>query len=154
MNSKNRYDSLFQFYGEKHGVDWLFLKAQAMAESGLDPDAKSKVGAKGLSQFMDATWAEWRDGTPGVQPITEVNAILLDPRDPEDAIRGQAAYMSSLLKQFGGDRKLALAAYNWGCGRVKKLIEAMATNSFEALSSSMPQETQDYVKRIFQFIAD
>ena len=73
MNPADRYDSLFQIYAEWDRaigpkgpwirrstiLDWKFLKAQAQTESGLDPDAISPVGAKGLSQFMSATFNEW-----------------------------------------------------------------------------------------------
>lgn len=64
MTPSERYDSLFQTWAawdrrrdgtwvpRQPELDWALLKAQAVAESGLDPDAVSPVGAKGLTQFM------------------------------------------------------------------------------------------------------
>ena len=59
MKKDDRYDSLIKFYAEEagfNGKDWLRFKAQIRAESNFDPDVISPVGAKGLAQFMDATW--------------------------------------------------------------------------------------------------
>jgi membrane-bound lytic murein transglycosylase D len=148
MNAKQRYDSLFQFYAEQSAIDWNLLKAQAIAESALDPDAISKVGAKGLAQFVGKTWEEWKDGSPGIQPPKDIDLVLLDPRDPEDAIRAQAAYMAWLLKMYNGDRRLALSAYNWGIGKLNRLIEKKHSSDFSKLLPSLPSETRTYVKRI------
>jgi soluble lytic murein transglycosylase-like protein len=136
---KNRYDSLFQYYAEKHGFDdWLLLKAQAIAESNLDPDAVSWVGAKGLTQFMPATWREWWDKVYGVRGMP-----LGDPFNPERAIELQAAYMAKLLSVFVEvDR--TLAAYNWGWGRVRKHLKLYGKLSHPHL----PLETQKYILTI------
>ena len=158
MQSEDRYDSLFQFYGAQNGVDWKLLKAQVRAESGFDPDARSKCGAVGLAQFMARTWEEWRDGTPGVQGAEGSkqkaegsqqlpNLVNLDPRDPEDAIRAQAAYMAWLLRRFGDNLDMALAAYNWGAGNLAKAIRQVGP-LFMTLA---PKETRDYTTRITRF---
>lgn len=140
MRVEDRYDSIFQYYGWKSGVDWLLLKAQVKQESNFYPDAKSKVGALGLSQFMARTWEEWRDGAAGIQETPPGGQ--LDPRDPEDAIRAQAAYMAWLLRQFGGNQSKALAAYNWGIGNVKKIAP------LEDWTTRLPDETRLYLKLI------
>jgi soluble lytic murein transglycosylase-like protein len=142
----DRYDSLFQYYGDKSGIDWRLLKAQAIAESALNPDVISPVGAKGLTQFMDRTWQEWRDGTPGVQEIN-IDLAKLSPYDPEDAIKAQAAYMAWLMKQFDNNLTDTIAAYNWGIGNMKNFI----ANNREG---KMPRETWAYVDRITNLIKD
>ena len=114
MNPDDRYDSLIRFYGDQVGYDWLLLKAQIKAESNFNPHAVSRAGAEGLAQFMDATWREWEDGTPGIQPEPQEYS----PFDPEDCIRAQVHYMKWLLDFCGGDIEYALAAYNWGIGVV------------------------------------
>jgi soluble lytic murein transglycosylase-like protein len=142
MRAQDRYDSLFQFYGETHGVDWLLLKKQMLAESGGNPDAVNpRSGARGLTQFMEATWREWQDGTPGVQEPPP--RMRLDPHDPEDAIAAQAAYMTWLLTRHGGRWDTALAAYNWGTGHVKRL---MPDDVYDP--AKVPDETREYVARI------
>jgi soluble lytic murein transglycosylase-like protein len=120
------------------------LKAQVWAESGFNPDALSRVGASGLAQFMKRTWAEWRDGTHGIQDAPPVDLVLLDPRDPEDAIRAQAAMMAWLLKAWKGDVERALASYNWGYGNVSRVGAAPSWRN------RLPGETAAYITRIMQ----
>jgi soluble lytic murein transglycosylase-like protein len=148
MQAHERYDSLFQFYGDRAGVDWRLLKAQAQAESGrnLDPDARSKVGATGIAQFMVRTWEEWRDGTPGIQEPPPADIVLLDPRDPEDGIRVQAAYIAWILRHVGGRLETALAAYNWGIGNVRRALPDL-----EYDPAKVPDETRAYVARILDY---
>jgi membrane-bound lytic murein transglycosylase D len=139
MRWRDRYDSLFQYYGTQHAVPWNLLKAQAYAESGLNPDAVSRVGALGLTQFMPATWAELVARAGWIAP-----GKLIDPRDPEDAIAAQARYMRWLLSETGSI-PLALAAYNWGIGRVRRTFLQAGRPWDPALA---PAETREYVRRV------
>lgn len=152
MTKDDRYDSLYQYYASLHDeLDWLFLKAQGKAESNFDPMAESAVHAKGLAQFMDKTWEEWRDGTPGIQDIPPgMNLTSMDPFNPEAAIMAQAALMAWLLRYYHSDKQFALAAYNWGCGNVNKL-RGNSNGEFDLFKAHMPTETQGYVDRIMQF---
>lgn len=104
---------------------------QMHAESGGDPNAKSRVGARGLMQLMPGTAREW-EGKLGLP------AGATD-RDPAANERVGRAYMDSLLTRYGGDQRKALAAYNWGMGRVDKWNGSMAT---------LPRETQGYLTKI------
>jgi soluble lytic murein transglycosylase-like protein len=127
MDNWNRYDSLFQYYSEKHGdVDWKLIKAQAIEESGLDPAAKSPAGAQGLSQFMPATFAE-----------VSKNLGLKDASvwNPEHSIACQTSMMNYLITRFKVVEQ-ALAAYNWGEGHV------------ERGDSPRPLETQNYIRKV------
>ena len=121
---RSRFDRLFREAGKKYGISWRLLKAQATAESNLDPTAVSSAGAQGLSQFMPATWEEFGEG---------------DPFDPADAIDAQGKYMATLLERFGGDEEKALAAYNAGPTRV-------------ARGGTLPKETRDYVAKIANMV--
>ena len=136
MIERDRYDSLFQYYGEIYGFDWQALKAQAKAESNMDSTAVSPVGAKGLTQFMDSTWVEWQTGEKNGVPDKH-----LDPFNPEWSIRAQAAYMVWLQKQTGGDLYNTLIAYNWGLGNYRKWSSGF--------KKELPDETKGYIKRIY-----
>lgn len=162
MKAENRYDSLFQFYASTVNLNWIELKAQAKAESwnpkkkDFNPEAESPVGAVGLTQFMKMTWLEWQDGTPGIQ----LEGIVFDRKNPEWAIRAQAKYMNALIKFVNNNSyyhqqkveamKWAFAAYNWGPGRIQKLLSKY--EFFENAVINMPKETQGYVERIYKFI--
>lgn len=143
MNFADRYDSLFLIYGDRYHVPWQLLKAQVKAESDFNPDAVNpRTGATGLAQFMPRTWDEWRDGTPGIDEIID-KLKLLNPKDPEDAIQAQAAYMDWLIR-VAGDGEKALAAYNWGIGNLRKCIAAHG----DAWRDHLPDETQNYLAKI------
>jgi soluble lytic murein transglycosylase-like protein len=79
------------------------IHAVISAESGYNPLARSAKGAKGLMQLMPATAKRYG---------------VVNPLDPEQNILGGAAYLRDLLKLFGNDLNLALAAYNAGEGTV------------------------------------
>jgi soluble lytic murein transglycosylase len=137
MVTFDRYDSLFQYYGMIHSVDWLLLKAQAKQESRFDPAARSPVGAMGLTQFMPATFAEYS---------AKLGLKYPSAWNPEHAVMAQAAMMHDLLRRYKGDVRYALAAYNWGMGRVDR--EWRDPEPWEQDVTKMPKETQDYVNRI------
>ncbi|MFQ5621802.1 MAG: lytic transglycosylase domain-containing protein [Paracoccaceae bacterium] len=99
-----------------HGVDVLeatlgtsVSPALALAvisvESGGDPKARSSAGAAGLMQLM---------------PETAKRFDVDDPLKASENIRGGVAYLDWLLKEFGRDPILALAAYNAGEGAVRR----------------------------------
>jgi soluble lytic murein transglycosylase-like protein len=92
----------FQTYGAHSGVTPGLLMAMAKTESAGDPQAVSSKGAQGLMQFMPDAARDYR----------------VDVTDPISSIQGAARYMSYLLKRYGGNRRLALAAYNAGPGKV------------------------------------
>ena len=153
MTARDRFDSLIEWYaanGRKGDgpfsprtppVPFDILKRQLLQESDADPDAVSRVGAKGLAQAMDATFQEWVrnefNGEP--PPRRHISAF-----DPEDAIHFQADFMGWLLRIFQGDIRKALASYNAGPGRVGRLIKEHG----EGWEAALPDETRDYLKKI------
>ncbi len=76
-----------------------------MAESGYNPRAVSKKGARGLMQLM---------------PRTAEALGVKDSFNPEHNVNAGVAYFKKLLIQFDGDVRLALAAYNAGSCKVRK----------------------------------
>lgn len=139
ISARDRYDSLFAYYAWEYGVNPDWLKAQAIAESNLDPRAKSPVGARGLMQFMPATWREYWDKLYGSRGLPTGS-----PFNPEESIRAGARYMRDLLRAFDGDLDQALAAYNWGWGRVRRHVRKHGRLDH----SLLPEETSRYIARI------
>src|ERR1035437_6486032 len=71
-----RFDAAFRRYTKRYfgvGFDWRYFKAQAMAESDLDPKAHSPVGARGLMQLMPSTF----------QAIATIRPSFTSIDDPE-----------------------------------------------------------------------
>jgi hypothetical protein len=84
------------------GLPAAFVLSVAHVESAFVADAKSKKGAVGLMQLMPGT----------------ANALGVTPSEPNENAIGGARYLRDLLVRYGGDARLALAAYNAGPGAV------------------------------------
>jgi soluble lytic murein transglycosylase-like protein len=110
---------------KRYKVDPCLVKAIIMAESGYNPRAISKRGAKGLMQLMPST-AE----ALGVEDIF----------NPKQNISGGIRYFKQLVKRFDGDVKLALAAYNAGSQKVRH---------FQGIPPF--KSTQYYIEKVFKY---
>lgn len=112
----------------------------AMVESGFNPRAVSRVGAKGLWQFMAPT---------GRRYGLRVDQWVDDRLDPVKSTQAAAAHMRDLYQQFGS-WALVKAAYNAGEVKVVRAIQGTGTNDFWVLASSryLRQETKDFVPAI------
>lgn len=113
----------------EHNLDRVFFTRLLWKESLFDPNAVSPKGAQGLAQFM---------------PETAERRKLADPFDPLAAVDASASFLADLKKDFG-NLGLAAGAYNAGEGRIERWL---------AGSSSLPDETEDYVAYITGKIAD
>jgi len=99
------WDAFIRQLGRQHGVSPDLVKAVAMVESALNPNAISPKGAMGLMQLMPAT-AERYD--------------VSDPLDPYESLSGGTRHLRDLLDEFDDNQTLALAAYNAGSGAVRR----------------------------------
>jgi len=108
----------------RYGLDPELVAAVIWMESGGNPTAVSRKGAKGLMQLMPETAQEL-----GVKHVL----------DPKQNVEGGVRYLRTMLDSHGGDLSLALAAYNAGPTVVKKY-------------AGVPpyRETQDYIQKILQ----
>jgi soluble lytic murein transglycosylase-like protein len=123
--SERLYHPIILKAANRYQVDPAIVKAIIMAESSYNPKAVSKRGAKGLMQLMPKTAKEM-----GVEDIF----------NPEHNINGGVRYYKKLLKQFKGDIKLALAAYNAGMRTVRE------HNGVPPFKS-----TRYYIKKVFEY---
>jgi hypothetical protein len=126
MNKKEQlFHPIIIQVSSRHQVDPALVKAIIMAESGYNPKAISKRGAKGLMQLMPST-AE----ALGVEDIF----------NPKQNISGGVRYFKQLVNKFDGDIKLALAAYNAGSRNVRQYQGIPPFKS-----------TQYYIKKVFRY---
>jgi peptidoglycan lytic transglycosylase D len=116
------------------------LAYTAMIESGFSPRAVSRVGAKGLWQFMEATARRYG---------LVVNRWVDERFDPVKSTVAAAKYLGDLYGMFG-HWFLAQAAYNAGEARVERAITRAKTSDFWALTQTrhLPNETKRFVPQI------
>jgi membrane-bound lytic murein transglycosylase D len=112
----------------------------AMIESGFNPVAVSRAGAKGLWQFMAPTARQY-----GLR----VDRWLDERLDPEKSTVAAANYLSDLYKTFGS-WELVQAAYNAGQMKVQRAIQGTGTRDFWSLTRSrfLRDETKNFVPAI------
>lgn len=123
--SKDYCDSVITEASGRHGVDAALVRAVVKAESDYNPLAVSNKGARGLMQLM---------------PETARDLAVTNVYDVEDNVDGGVRYLRNMLERFGGNLKLAIAAYNAGPAAVEK-------------HNGIPPypETRTYVDRVLRF---
>jgi membrane-bound lytic murein transglycosylase D len=129
------YFPMFEEILDKHNLP-LELKYLPVVESSLKPQAKSRVGATGLWQFMFST---------GKQYGLEVSSYVDERCEPLRSTNAAAEYLSDLYQIFG-DWDLALAAYNSGPGNVTKAIRRSGGyQNYWNIRAFLPSETAGYL---------
>ena len=113
-------------------------------ESGYNPGADSRASAVGMWQFM----------APTAQGMgMEVSRLLDERRDPIRSTEAAVAFLAELRASFGS-WFLALAAYNSGPNRVRRVMRQYAPgvepsdSLFWALRRRFPRETRDFVPKL------
>lgn len=119
-----KIQAIISKYAQKYQISEALVKALIKVESGFNPHAVSRKGAKGLMQLM---------------PVHTVSKGA-DPFDAETNVNIGMGYLSRLLDKYG-DIRLALAAYNAGEKAVDKY-------------GGIPpyKETQLYVAKIMELL--
>jgi membrane-bound lytic murein transglycosylase D len=136
FSRSGRYHDMIVSTLKEEGVpqDLIYL---AQAESGFHPLAVSRVGARGIWQFMAS-----RARGYGLSHSMWVD----DRQDPEKSTRAAARHLKDLYNQFG-DWYLAMAAYNSGPGTVQAAVKRTGYADFWELyrRNVLPKETRNYV---------
>lgn len=119
---EKRISSAVVTASQKYNLPPELILGVIKQESGFKPCAESQCGAQGLMQLM---------------PETAKDLGVKDSLNIEQNIDGGSRYLKQMLDQFGGDTKLALAAYNAGPSNVQKY-------------GGIPpfEETQNYVRSV------
>ena len=127
-----------QIFREEGVPEWLL--SVGFVESTYDPNAHSPAQAHGIWQFVPGTGQRY-----GLKHTAWTDERAL----PEKSTRAAARYLRDLHALFG-DWPLALAAYNWGEGRVAKLTQRTGIRDFWTLADRglMPQDTINYVPSV------
>ena len=131
-----RYRDMISSTFKEVGVpqDLIYL---AQAESGFQPLALSRAGARGMWQFMAS-----RASMYGLE-----RSYWVDERqDPAKSTHAAAEHLKDLYNQFG-DWYLAMAAYNSGPGTIQHAVERTGYADYWELyrRGVLPQETRNYV---------
>ena len=118
---------------------------QAITETGFQPQSVNpKSGAGGMWQFMP-----FGSGTYGLTR----NGYFDERFDPEKSTIAYAKYMKYLYQQFG-DWYLAMAAYDWGPGRVQHVVSRTGYADYWEIyrHGGLPAETKVYIPSLIACI--
>ncbi len=122
----NKFENHIDEAAESFGVDRNLIKSIIMTESAGNHKAVSGAKAKGLMQLMDSTATQM-----GVRNVF----------NPRENILGGTKYFAQMLRQYSGDVKLALAAYNAGPQNVEKY---KGVPPFD--------ETKSYINKVLNYV--
>jgi membrane-bound lytic murein transglycosylase MltF len=148
--------SLFRKYGTDYGMDPTLLAAQGFQESRLDQNVRSHVGAIGVMQLLPSTAEDKNVAIPNIYEL-------------EPNIEAGAKYMAFLKERYFSGPELdeingsllALASYNAGPGRIRRLRREAEQRGYDPnrwfdnveviVAEQVGRETVQYVGNIFKY---
>lgn len=159
-NRVNRFDPYFVKYTKRFfgpAFDWRHFKAQAVAESRLKPEARSRVGAAGLMQIMPRTFKE----------ISRKNPAIKGTRTHPRWNIAAGIYYDRMLWKFWKSRRpfqdrlaFMLGSYNAGKGNILKAqkiatkqgldpnLWASIQSTLSKITGKRSRETLGYVQKV------
>jgi len=149
------FDAHFRKYAKRYfgpHIDWRWFKSQGVAESGLDADATSAAGARGIMQILPSTYREIRKQNPHFldagQPRWNIAAGIFYDRTLYDKWRTPPPGEERLYFTFG--------SYNAGFGRIYQASRNTPENpgSWHAVRAYVPPQTRHYVKLIRRLMSE
>ncbi|HSE98444.1 MAG TPA: transglycosylase SLT domain-containing protein [Blastocatellia bacterium] len=132
----------------RYGIDPFIAAGLIRQESVFNPNAISRVGARGLMQVMPATGQliSRRQGNG--------NVTAAELHNPSLNIKLGMNYLAQMLGQFGRI-EYAAAGYNAGPGRAKRWIAERGSLDIEDWIESIPfTETRGYVQGVLRYAAN
>jgi len=160
-----KYDSYFRKYSKRFfgpAFDWHWFKAQGIAESGLQKNARSWTNAKGVMQLMPRTFAELKKKNPELSNVME----------PRWNIAAGVYYDSSIFAKWQEDRtfldrmRFMFGSYNAGFRTILRAQRLSRKKGFdgrdwESIKKIAPdvtrwrhQETLGYISKIEILMGD
>lgn len=124
-------DKAVENASRKYGIDKDLIMAVIKQESDFNPKCVSHAGAMGLMQLM---------------PVNCRDLHVKNPYDIEENIDGGTRHLKDMLNRYGNNKKMALAAYNAGCGTLRR-----RGVKDESGICRLPLETRDYVKKVMKY---
>ncbi len=161
-NRFTEFDRHFSKYSKRYfgpAFDWRYFKAQAIAESRLQEDARSEAGAVGVMQVMPETFEEIRQRNPAIQgsieqPRWNIAAGIWYDRQNFVVWTASRPVVDKIKFMFG--------SYNAGRGNIlraqrRALADGLNGTRWSEIETRLPEvtgrrsrETRRYVRRIFE----
>ncbi len=153
----NCYDYYFRTYSLREfgeTVSWHWLKAMAIAESGLNPEAVSSTGAVGVMQLMPLT---------GEMSADRVGIRKYDPHIPHENIEIGINYARQcwaiFVSEVGMERiRFMTGAYNAGPGNIIK-AQSVAIDMgldqarWSSIVQALPKVTKHHARETITYVA-
>ena len=143
------YEGYIRQYAAMQDIDPALISAIILCESSFDPQAVSRLGARGLMQLMEDT-AQWV-----AHKLDEDDASYSFDRlfDPETNIRFGSWYLGYLSRRFDGDAKKIVCAYHAGQGNVDSWLKNPNYSSDGVTLDTIPtQDTANYARRVLSAV--
>jgi len=134
LRRAGKYKDMIQRILREQGVPQDLIY-QAVTETGFQPQSVNrKSGAAGMWQFMRSN------------DYLQSNGYFDERFDPEKSTVAYAKYMKYLYSQTG-DWYLAMAAYDWGLGRVQHVVSRTGYADYWQIYrlGGLPAETKAYI---------
>lgn len=141
------YAGLITQYALAQGLDPALVSAVILCESSFNPQAESRLGARGLMQLMEDT-AGWV-----AHKLDEDDASYTFDRlyDAETNIRFGTWYLGYLSRRFDGDATKIVCAYHAGQGNVDAWLKKPEYSSDGVTLDVIPtQDTAAYASRVLR----
>ena len=143
-----KYHIIIKKYAAKYDLDWFLVSSLIYYESRFRSNALSPKGACGLMQIMPST-AQAEAAKMGWGKVEHRDLFK-----PKINIELGCLHLRDILREFNGDTKLALVAYNAGSGSVYKWYrQAGAFHKgrlrYTDISSYIYPETSAYVDKVY-----